>query len=202
MLEILAFLFSPFGTVGRLAWWLTQLFCGIAGLLVYGIGFLLIVALGAGAKEHTPSAAVGLGAILVGIAGIIAILMLQWIGLANTIKRWHDRGMSGFMVLLGFVPTLVGVMVFGAKQPIWSLAFDLYLVLAIIVPLYMLIQLGFLPGEYVPLAQPRASRHAPHHASAQQPAAPSGGSFFGLAALALLLGIIDLALAALAFLWK
>lgn len=34
-----------------------------------------------------------------------------WVSLAITVKRWHDRGYSGWMMLIGFIP-IVG--------PLWS----------------------------------------------------------------------------------
>ncbi|MFM9941628.1 MAG: DUF805 domain-containing protein [Hyphomicrobiaceae bacterium] len=51
----------------------------------------------------------------------IIILVFCWIGLCANIKRYHDRSKSGFWVLIAFVPFI------GA--------------------LWMLIELGFLPGD-------------------------------------------------------
>ncbi len=50
----------------------------------------------------------------------LLMIVLIWPGLAISIKRWHDRGKSGWWILIGLIP-LVG--------PIWAL-----------------IETGFLPG--------------------------------------------------------
>jgi uncharacterized membrane protein YhaH (DUF805 family) len=46
------------------------------------------------------------------IAGIIALLLvipMIWIGLAVSIKRWHDRDKSGWWVLINLVPVIGGL---------------------------------------------------------------------------------------------
>jgi uncharacterized membrane protein YhaH (DUF805 family) len=50
----------------------------------------------------------------------VVVLILIWPGLAISIKRWHDRGKSGWWILISFIP-LIG-------------------------PLWALIETGFLPG--------------------------------------------------------
>jgi uncharacterized membrane protein YhaH (DUF805 family) len=35
-----------------------------------------------------------------------------WISLAITVKRWHDRGKSGWMILVGLIPILGGIWTF------------------------------------------------------------------------------------------
>jgi len=52
--------------------------------------------------------------------GILVALIAIWPGIAISIKRWHDRGKSGWWIFIGFVP-LIG-------------------------PLWALIETGFLPG--------------------------------------------------------
>lgn len=54
------------------------------------------------------SVAVGFAARNIFIWGFIAIvnLMTIYIGLAVSIKRWHDRGKSGWWVLIGLVPVI------------------------------------------------------------------------------------------------
>ena len=51
-------------------------------------------------------------------AAVYAVIV--WIGLAISIKRWHDRDKSGWWILIGFVPVIGG--------------------------LWALIETGFLPG--------------------------------------------------------
>lgn len=57
---------------------------------------------------------------LVGLAGLLAI----WPALAIQIKRWHDRGKSGWWVLIALVPIIGGF--------------------------WVLIECGFLPGDVGP----------------------------------------------------
>ncbi len=54
-----------------------------------------------------------LALLLLGIAGvrerpadIIVNLLLFWPGLAVSVKRWHDRGKSGWWVLVALVPVI------------------------------------------------------------------------------------------------
>lgn len=42
------------------------------------------------------------------IAGVIYVAVI-WIGFAVSIKRWHDRGKSGWWILIGFVPIIGGL---------------------------------------------------------------------------------------------
>jgi uncharacterized membrane protein YhaH (DUF805 family) len=80
-------LFKFDGRINRGKYWL-----GIAG--IYVITWLLfIIAVGVN------SSAIWVLAVLVGIATI-------WPGLAISIKRWHDRGKSGWWVLIGLIPII------------------------------------------------------------------------------------------------
>lgn len=49
-------------------------------------------------------------------AGSIVMLLLYlpllWIALAVGIKRWHDRGKSGWWMLIGLIPFIGGIWVF------------------------------------------------------------------------------------------
>ncbi|MFT7520936.1 MAG: uncharacterized membrane protein YhaH (DUF805 family) [Kiritimatiellia bacterium] len=54
------------------------------------------------------------GEIAEGLGGLVmlaAYVPLIWFWLATRVKRWHDRGKSGWMVLIAFIP-LVG--------PLWT----------------------------------------------------------------------------------
>jgi len=46
------------------------------------------------------------------ILAIVVYIAVVWIGLAVSIKRWHDRGKSGWWILISFIP-IVG--------PLWAL---------------------------------------------------------------------------------
>ncbi len=80
-------LFGFAGRINRAKFW-------AGAVLVYAIAFA--------------SVALGFAANNVFIWGFIAVanLMTIYIGLAVSVKRWHDRGKSGWWVLIGLVPVI------------------------------------------------------------------------------------------------
>ncbi|MEN8237799.1 MAG: DUF805 domain-containing protein [Actinomycetota bacterium] len=46
---------------------------------------------------------------IVVILSIAFYVVMVWMGLAISIKRWHDRGKSGWWVLIGLVPLIGGI---------------------------------------------------------------------------------------------
>lgn len=112
-------LFSPTGRINRATWWVISLANFILVIFLIIITVLLIAAFtnnpeAAGAEPEPGQA---------GMAGLInlAFLPAMWISVAAGVKRYHDRGKTGFWYLIAFIP-LIG--------PIWQL-----------------VELGFLPGE-------------------------------------------------------
>jgi uncharacterized membrane protein YhaH (DUF805 family) len=95
-------LFQFSGRVNRAKFWI-----GIVIIwVITAIGLIIGFAIGGG---------IGWTLIVLVYVGTI------WIGLAVSIKRWHDRGKSGWWVLIGLIP-IVG-------------------------PLWALIETGFLEGD-------------------------------------------------------
>ena len=95
-------LFTFDGRVNRAKWWGVGFFSWLLIFLGYGVVFIL---------ESTV---------------LLTVLFIVYIGavlanLAVSIKRWHDRGKSGWFYLVVLIP-IAG-------------------------PMYALIELGFLPGE-------------------------------------------------------
>ena len=88
--------------------------------LVGLIQVVLLVALAAVLVATAPAG--GTGSISGSTWAVLALggLIFCWIGLAATFKRWHDRDKSALWILIGAVPVI---------GPIW-----------------VLIELGFLPG--------------------------------------------------------
>jgi len=75
------------GRISRRTWWLY----GVAALL--GLGVLLTVLLRvAGTSEDATT--------------VLVTLLLLWPSLAVSVKRWHDRGHSGWWVLVGLIPVI------------------------------------------------------------------------------------------------
>ena len=47
--------------------------------------------------------------VLVGIIAIGLYVAIIWMGLAVSIKRWHDRGKSGWWIFIGLIPLIGGI---------------------------------------------------------------------------------------------
>ena len=91
-------LFSFEGRIGRPTFWLR----GVLPILVVYFLVALVTAVAAPA-----AGAVGAGgAEAVIIAGAVMIAVLIWPSLAVGVKRCHDRGRSGWFVLIGLVPII------------------------------------------------------------------------------------------------
>jgi uncharacterized membrane protein YhaH (DUF805 family) len=105
---VLTSFFSFNGRIGRGMWWLTGV---LQALLIIGAG-VYIVNVDAAANPRTGWQ----GPVFFGI-----IILIAWIGICGNIKRYHDRGKSGFWVFIGLVP--------------------------IIGAIWMFIELGMLPGD-------------------------------------------------------
>jgi uncharacterized membrane protein YhaH (DUF805 family) len=85
-------LFTFDGRINRAKFW-----AGIAATWAIGIGLLILL----GAAIAADSAALT----TIGVVLAIAIYgALIWMGLAISIKRWHDRGKSGWWVLIAAIP--------------------------------------------------------------------------------------------------
>ncbi|QJE94475.1 DUF805 domain-containing protein [Luteolibacter luteus] len=86
------------GRIPRRTYWIYAL----------GSGFLIGIVLAILNALIGPSVDPATGAISGGgLFGIIAFLLyipLVWIGLALGVKRWHDRGKSGWWVLIALIP--------------------------------------------------------------------------------------------------
>ncbi len=83
-------LFSFDGRINRGKFWLASVAMWVA------LTILVIIAVVAGSTVVW---------ILAGVAYLGAI----WVGLAVTIKRWHDRDKSGWWILIAFVPIIGGL---------------------------------------------------------------------------------------------
>jgi uncharacterized membrane protein YhaH (DUF805 family) len=125
-------LFSPMGRISRAQWWMVQLINTLVMMVAY---FLIIGSLG---RVNFKDPEVVLQLIL-GSAGTIgiAVLITFWFNLCATIKRHHDHGRSGLIVLVTFLPTAL----------FFSGLFVFSIFASVIVSGWNLIQCGFLAGE-------------------------------------------------------
>ena len=94
-------LFSFQGRVNRAKFWLISLGVLIVEMILFGV-------LGGGAmmSGDTPSLS-SFGAM--GIVAVLVLMVAVWISLAVAVKRWHDRGKSGWWMLIAFVPVIGGL---------------------------------------------------------------------------------------------
>jgi uncharacterized membrane protein YhaH (DUF805 family) len=142
------FLFSPNGRINRYQYWLHF-------MLPY-IGISIVAAI-ADVMVFGPPEPGATGAQALGVFGLIVGLFFFWPSIAVTVKRLHDRGISGWWVIWPFVPLVVAGTLFltsgytaetartmppGHAYPLLFLA-GLFLLSTIIVT----IQTWFLPSQ-------------------------------------------------------
>ena len=107
---MLAFMLSPSGRIGRRKWWLAQLvtICII-------ISFVVLLSLQLSdedidrmlATESNPS----IDPMYAAELAVFAIFLV-WMGFCITVKRYHDRGKSGWWYLLQFIPIVGSIWAF------------------------------------------------------------------------------------------
>jgi uncharacterized membrane protein YhaH (DUF805 family) len=123
-------LFSFHGRINRSQYWTAGIAVGFIGFL---IAFSLLLATGltwGASKEEMLRALMGFMLALVPLFGV-----MTWISMALQVKRFHDRGQSGFWALLPLglsLPVMVGAVML--LPILW------------LVQLGFLVNLGFLPG--------------------------------------------------------
>ena len=127
-MSIPAVLFSFNGRISRFEYWLKGVLVIVAAIIVLNILTVIITSAIAAGADASDDAETGLVALLAGL-GIVLLLWflaaipLVWISFALYAKRFHDRGKTGWMGLVVFIP-LIG-------------------------PFWILIECGFLPGDPV-----------------------------------------------------
>ncbi len=88
-------LLSPNGRIGRATFWSATLaLAALTGAALYGQSALA----GAGAISAAAADPVSLGMVLA--------LPVAWMAFCLLVKRWHDRGRSGWWFLAGLVPVV------------------------------------------------------------------------------------------------
>ena len=106
-------LFGFSGRIGRGQWWLAQL--AILVVILVFVGIIAAVAQ-PGASDSLDNVGMGI-VLLVGAA----VVLIVWINIASTVKRFHDRDKSGVWFLIVLVPYIGS--------------------------LWQLVECGFLPGS-------------------------------------------------------
>jgi len=89
-MNLKSLLFSFKGRINRLPYWIVT---------------LILTAIGAGGQSTRsgtgPENVMTAGE---GLITLVVFVLVLWIGFAVQVKRWHDRGKSGWWSLLSFVP--------------------------------------------------------------------------------------------------
>jgi uncharacterized membrane protein YhaH (DUF805 family) len=89
-------LFKFDGRINRAKFW-------AGSILIWGIYTLWIIAV---AAVYSVSSTAG---VVIGFLGIKVWVFSIWGWLAISIKRWHDRGKSGWWIFIGAIPIIGGL---------------------------------------------------------------------------------------------
>jgi uncharacterized membrane protein YhaH (DUF805 family) len=205
MFGFLELLFSTSGTVGRAVWWLSQI---LTVVLLGILGSIALLVIGYAVNAADPSAvahaypnlsaftpaeqALGWTAVKSMERPLFAVgavaLVVFWSNMAIEIKRWQDRGLPGGLVFIRFAgPVFLIYQRWHHVEPMTIAVFEGCLLL---VSLFVLIQLGCLPGVKAkatqgsrPSSRESASRPGGHptqgyrQAQPPRPAPQSSGKF-------------------------
>ncbi len=109
-------LFSFTGRIRRQTFWLSL-------IALYAVAFVVGIIVG-GLAAFASQNDVPLLTVVALVLWLVVLIPIIWASLAIQIKRWHDRGKSGWWILINFVPFIGG--------------------------LWALIELGFLKGTVGP----------------------------------------------------
>ena len=124
-------LFSFNGRINRAQYWTAGIAVGFLALLAAAMLVLMTGLSWGSTTEEMTRALMGFMLAIVPLCGVVI-----WINTALQVKRFHDRGQSGFWALLPFgVGALMGLGMFFLVPISW------------LISLGFLINLGFLPGQ-------------------------------------------------------
>lgn len=142
---LVSLLFSFHGRINRLQYWLGSLGVGFGGVVVL---FVLAGSMG-GALGGAKDPAVALQALATfGLSIVPVSLVMGWCGLALQVKRFHDRGRTGYLTLLPLavtVPmtiTLMGGIAGGAPVEVVGASIQPYMAVLWLINLAFFIDLG------------------------------------------------------------
>ena len=98
-MSITDILFSFQGRINRAKWWLGAILGGVIGAVPYVAGAIM-------SDGFQRLNAVSIALIVIGV------LIMIWTGLAAGVKRCHDRGKSGWWMLLALIPFIGSIWMF------------------------------------------------------------------------------------------
>ncbi len=97
-MSISSLLWSFEGRIGRAQFWL-----GLLLVILIGVAFGIVVGLIDGGENLQRPQEMGPVASVIAVIGLLTMTIAQ---LAVYVKRFHDRGKSGWWVLIAFVPLI------------------------------------------------------------------------------------------------
>ena len=97
-MSISSLLWSFEGRIGRAQFWL-----GLLLVILIGVAFGIVVGLIDGGENLQRPQEMGPVASIIAVIGLLTMTIAQ---LAVYVKRFHDRGKSGWWVLIAFVPLI------------------------------------------------------------------------------------------------
>lgn len=101
-------LFSFDGRIPRSKYWLGHAVMFAALLVIAGSIGVLAATFSKGAHSSETPAFL----ILIIVTSLVFFVFFVWTSLAVSVKRWHDRGKSGWWVLIGIVPYIGSIWAF------------------------------------------------------------------------------------------
>lgn len=144
-------LFGFNGRITRVQYWLGNVVAGICGAtLLFALGAIFTPAV---TDPKAPPEAPGAMAAFI-FAGVM--FLMSWCGLALQVKRFHDRGRSGYWAMAPLVPvtmivvTIASNIAAGAPAHIAVAQVIPWLGVMMLINLWLLIDLGMLPGTSGP----------------------------------------------------
>lgn len=162
-MNLFSLLFGLQGRITRAQYWLGSMGAGVAGPLILFSFALMFAPMGASktaSAEMSPAALIAFGAVM---------MAMGWCGLALQVKRFHDRGRSGYFALAPLLPWLMivttvigGVATSAPPEQVGVQTLPWFGVLSLL-NLWLLVELGVLAGT----TGPNKYDHTP--------SAPAGG---------------------------
>jgi uncharacterized membrane protein YhaH (DUF805 family) len=101
-MDIKHLLFGFQGRIRRSEWWVAELCVFGAAIFIGPIIFLPIILFAVAARHAGAGDVVAIS--LLGFALLALLLLALWINIAVGVKRLHDQDLSGWMMLIAFIP--------------------------------------------------------------------------------------------------
>lgn len=146
---LVSLLFGLNGRINRAQYWLGCIIAGFGGAML--LFLLTLLTLPSGPPPETPAEVMRLISSM-GLSFGLPLFLMGWVGTALQVKRFHDRGRSGLMVLLPLLPvmmimtTVIGGAISGESYERLLSSITMWFLLLQLINLYMFVELGCMPG--------------------------------------------------------